>query len=61
MYNEGDIVRVSSDNDNENYDDFRDKDLVVDSYESSKDGQLLKLKTVDGEDVPFSIYEYEVE
>jgi hypothetical protein len=72
MYNEGDVVRISSENDNENYDEFRGKNLIVYSYacceqghpgyDSSMNGmQLLDLKTEDGEEVPFSLYEYEVE
>ena len=69
----GGIVRISEDNDNENYDDFRGKDLRIVSvaydtsdhfgYDESMDGMALyDLEVADtGEDVPFSLYEYEVE
>ena len=29
MFNLGDLVRVAADNDNDNYDRFRDKTLVI--------------------------------
>ena len=67
--NKGDKKSVISDN--ENYDKFRDKVLIVThvaynedhhrGYDSGMKGQaLMDFKTEDGEDVPFSLYEYEV-
>lgn len=63
----GTKVRIISDNDN--YDDYRNMDLIV--TKSSNDGlgydsgmypeMLMDLETTDGEPLPFSLYEYEVE
>lgn len=61
-------VQVISDNDN--YDSFRNKTLIVThvaystkehpGYDSGLNGEALcDFKTVDGEDVPCSLYEYE--
>jgi len=72
MYQIGDKLKVSSENDNENYDDFRDKILIVEKiatsekdnflYDSSMNGmQLMDFSTEEGNEVPFSLYEYEVE
>ena len=69
MYQIGDRVRVRKENDNENYDDFRDKTLVITHAEIGGPGydrsvypeQLMCFETEDGTDVPFSLYEYEVE
>ena len=70
---DGDIVRISQDNDNDNYDLYRNKDLEIirvshntkdhPGYDESVSGMALyDLRVVDsGEDVPFSLYEYEVE
>jgi len=71
-YEIGDTVKIASENDNENYDSYRDKTLIIDStatdedehrgYDNSMNGmQLIDLKTEDGEVVPFSLYEYELE
>lgn len=68
MYKIGDKVKVSPSNDNDNYDDFRDKVLIVTHAEVGGRGydnglypeQLMCFKTEDGEDVPFSLYEYEI-
>ena len=72
-YAKGGIVRISEDNDNDNYDDYRGKDLRIVSvaydtsehqgYDESMDGMgLYDLEVVKtGEKVPFSLYEYEVE
>lgn len=65
----GQKVKVSSQNDNENYDSFRDKVLIITHAEVGGLGydsgmypeKLMCFKTEDGEDVPFSLYEYEVE
>ena len=72
MYRIGDKVKVSGKNDNDNYETFRDKVLIVEdiatsnndtcAYDSSMKGmQLMVFTTEQGEDVPFSLYEYEVE
>lgn len=62
-------VRIISDN--ENYIDYLNQDLVITSistnesehpgYDYSVNERLFDLKTLNGEDVPFSLYEYEVE
>ena len=68
----GSRVKVHPNNDNENYDDFRDKVLVVThvaystndhpGYDDSIKGQaLVDLETEDGEEIPCSLYEYELE
>lgn len=67
----GDLVRISPSNDNDSYDEFREKDLVVTNvannsqdhpgYDSSMEGEsLYDLETKDGEEVPFSLYDYEL-
>lgn len=68
----GDKVIVASSNDNENYDDFRDKTLIVThvatstdehpGYDDSMGGMALyDLRTEDGEAIGSSLYEYELE
>lgn len=69
--NIGDTIRISKDNDNENYNKFRDKDLIIThiannreehpGYDEGVNEPLYDLKTLQGEEVPFSLYEYEVE
>lgn len=69
MYKVGQKVKVSSENDNDNYDSFRDKVLIITHAEVGglgyDDGmypeKLMCFETEDGEEVPFSLYEYEVE
>lgn len=72
MYRIGDLVRVASDNDNDNYDEFRNKTLVIthiatstkehQGYDNSMDGMsLYDLETEDGEQIQCSLYEYELE
>jgi hypothetical protein len=69
MYKVGQQVKVSSEDDNENYDDFRDKVLIVTHAEVGGLGyddsvypqQLMCFETIEGEEIPFSLYEYEVE
>jgi len=72
-FNLGQSVIIRSDNDNENYDKYRGKELVIThkatsekehrGYDSSMEGQGLYdffvRKT--GETVPFSLYDYEIE
>ncbi len=66
----GDRVMIARDNDNENYDEFRDMVLVVVNAETGGNGydeSMYPEKLMDliveetGEDLPFSLYEYEVE
>ena len=68
MYKVGQKVKVSNKNDNDNYDSFRDKVLIITHAEVGGSGydnsmypeKLMCFKTEDGEEVPFSLYEYEV-
>ena len=61
--------RVKIISDNENYVNYIDKTLVVTCVEVGGLGyddvmypqKLMDLKTLEGEDLPFSLYEYEVE
>ena len=65
----GKTVRIISDN--ENYSDYLDIDLVITycnndingmAYDSSMYPEMLcDLETLDGEEVPFSLYECEFE
>lgn len=70
-YKVGDRVMVNPDNDNDNYDDFRDKILIVThvarnikehpGYDESMKGQgLYDLETEDGEEINSSLYDYEL-
>ena len=69
MYKIGQKVKIAAENDNENYDDFREKVLIIThaevgglGYDSDMHPQkLMCFKTEEGDDVPFSLYEYEVE
>jgi len=72
-FNVGQSVIIRSDNDNENYDKYRGKELVIThkatsekehrGYDSSMEGQGLYDFFVreTGESVPFSLYDYEIE
>lgn len=72
-FNVGQSVIIRSDNDNENYDKYRGKELVIThkatsekehrGYDSSMEGQGLYDFVVrkTGETVPFSLYDYEIE
>ena len=66
----GKKVKIISDNDN--YDSFRNEILIITyvahsteehpGYDTSlNDEALCDLKTIDGKDVPFSLYEFEFE
>ena len=68
----GDKVKVSSYNDNENYDDFRDKVLIITHVATStKDhpgydegvspDALYDFKDENGNNIPLSLYDYELE
>lgn len=70
MYELGDVVTIISDN--ENYNEYKEMDLTIThiatstqqhpGYDDSMEGmQLLDLETEEMDDVPFSLYEYEVE
>jgi len=64
MYKVGDKVKVSSENDNDSYDEFREKTLVITdvAYDMAVYPQkLMCFETIDGEEIPFSLYEYEIE
>ncbi len=70
-YSLGDIVMVSSDNDNEGYDDFRNKKLRIthvatniDEHQGFDEGvgqALYDLETLRGEEIGSSLYDYELE
>lgn len=71
MYRIGDRTKIAEENDNDNYDSFRDTVLIVTHVATNKNqhpgfdegvGQpLYDLETEDGRSVPFSLYEYELE
>lgn len=64
-------VRISRENDNDGYDEYRNQDLIVTDvatgtddhpgYDEGVNQPLYDLKTVRGKNVPFSLYEYELE
>jgi hypothetical protein len=67
-----DRVMVSRDNDNEGYNEFRDKVLIITGVSYSTDDHpgyddfmegmgLFDLETEDGESIGSSLYEYELE
>ena len=68
-YKVGQRVKVSNNNDNENYDSFRDKILIITHAEIGGRGydktmfpmKLMCFRTEDGQDIPFSLYDYEIE
>lgn len=68
-YKVGQRVKVSSNNDNENYDSFRDKVLIITHAEIGGRGydeamfpmKLMCFRTEDGKDIPFSLYDCEIE
>lgn len=72
MYKLGDRVKVAQDNDNENYNSFRNKVLIITNiatnsyghpgYDTTMHGmQLMDFETEDGDTVDCSLYEYEIE
>lgn len=72
MFRIGTKVMVASNNDNENYDDFRGKVLIITGISTStkdhpgydegmKGMPLYDLKTEDGEEINCCLYEYELE
>ncbi|MFJ8264285.1 hypothetical protein ACIQ4I_20480 [Rummeliibacillus sp. NPDC094406] len=71
MFTIGERVMVSRDNDNENYDSFRNKVLVVThiatnkqehkGYDGNLEAPLYDLELENGEAINRSLYEYELE
>lgn len=72
MFNLGDLVRVAADNDNDNYDGFRDKTLVITGvftselehpgYDNSLEGMALyEFEDESGNGINCALYEYEIE
>jgi len=67
-YKIGDTVKVSSENDNENYNDFRDKTLIITHAENKGVGYdegmfpqgLYCFETLEGEEIDSSLYDYEL-
>lgn len=68
-YSIGDKVIIDKNNDNENYNEFRDKVLIVEdicpydhpAYDMGVyPQQLLGFITEDNKEVPFMLYEYEI-
>ena len=65
----GDKVKVSKNNDNENYNDFRDKVLIITHADNKGLGYdpgmypqgLYSFETENGEEVGFSLYDYELQ
>ena len=71
-YKVGDTVKVSPENDNDNYDSFRDKDLIIthvarsiDDHPGFDEGVNQALYDLEdagtGEAIDCSLYEYELE
>jgi len=71
MYKINDKVKVAEDNDNENYDSFRNKNLIVThiatnvndhpGYDETMNGmQLMDFTDEQGNEIPCSLYEYEI-
>ena len=71
MYQKGDNVKIRKENDNEAYDEFREMVLIIThvatnseqhpGYDEGLSGQgLYDFKTEDGEEVPFSLYDFEI-
>lgn len=72
MYIVGSRVKVSSENDNDSYDSFRDKNLIVTAvsrstedhpgFDEGADQELYDLKDAEtGEAINCSLYEYELQ
>jgi len=72
MFKIGDKVKIASDNDNESYKEFKGKTLIIFDiatnenehvgYDDSMEGMpLYDFIDENGEYLPFSLYEYEIE
>lgn len=62
-YKVGDRVRVSPDNDNDGYNSFRNKTLIITHVDTEFDkegGALYSFKTTDGKQVNSSLYDWEL-
>jgi len=69
-FSTGSFVKINPENDNDNYDKYRGKCLVVTrvsksvedhpGYDTGVNEPLYDLRTLDGKEVPFSLYEYEL-
>ena len=67
----GDRVKVEEHNDNETYDSFRKKILIVthvaknreqhQGYDEGIGGNLYSFRDLEGKDIPVSLYDYELE
>ena len=63
----GDAVKLSDEaKDNDNYEDFFDEEMVITWVDLDDDGMgkkepIMSFETKDGEEVPFSLYGYEIE
>lgn len=69
MYKIGQKVKISKDNDNENYDPFRGDTLII-THKSNKGRgydetmytqMLMDFELENGEEFPYALYEYEIE
>lgn len=71
MYNIGDKVKVRKDNDNDGYDSFRDKVLIVTHIAESREEHpgydesmrpmyLYDFKDLEGNPIGCSLYDYEI-
>lgn len=71
MYKIGDKVKIKPENDNENYDEYREQPLTVTHVarnahehpgfdEGLKGSRLYDFVDSEGKDVPFSLYDYEI-
>ncbi len=69
-YKKGEKVQINPEIDNENYKNYMNRTLVIDlisknitdhpGYDPSVNEPLYDLKTQAGDNVPFSLYEYEL-
>lgn len=70
QFDKGDVVMISPDNDNDNYDEFKGKKLRITHVATNIDehrgfdegvGQALyDLETIHGKEIGFSLYDYEL-
>jgi hypothetical protein len=64
---EGKTAKIKASNDNENYDPFRAKELIITHASNNGNGydsgmypeMLCDFKCADGTEFPFALYEYE--
>ena len=69
-FKKGQKVRLAEDNDNENYTKLKNKIFIIDRIVPYSDPaydqgvypqKLYDLKTMDGKNVPFSLYDWELQ